>query len=165
MVHLYRVCRPSISAKHWIILGNCLHTVTLEMIAPSPKQAGGTVKDQSFTHHQSFTRSNVKSRRSHPLAKFFLHIYLQCIDSFFCEFLCTLVCCACHNTENIPKILNHWNFLRFGNMLKASRRVSDKNGKHCIINHYVFVALSKQPIEPFLCYVLTGGLGTDIVRL
>ena len=33
-----------------------------------------TVKDQSFTHHQSFTRSNVKSRRSHPLAKFFLHI-------------------------------------------------------------------------------------------
>ena len=30
-----------------------------------------TVKDQSFTHHQSFTRSNVKSCRSHPLAKFF----------------------------------------------------------------------------------------------
>ena len=110
-----------------------------------------TVKDQSFTHHQSFTRSNVKSRRSHPLAKFFLHIYLQCIDSFFCEFLCTLVCCACHNTENIPKILNHWNFLRFGNMLKASRRVSDKNGKHCIINHYVFVAKAADWAIPMLC--------------
>ena len=49
-------------------------------------------------------------------------------------------------------------------MLKASRRFSDGNGKHWIIVN-VFAVLSKQPIEPFLCYVLTGGLGTDIVRL